>query len=104
MSTRQEVKRQELGSFYAADAKAHWQAGYTHYYMTVDVPEHATYLIQSVERAGWVLEHAGWVWAEKGYVGYGGFGMATAGIIGNYLFGRPKDGASVAPIPARADS
>jgi hypothetical protein len=45
------------------------------YLLTIDRSANTAYLIQWVENVGWHLEHAGWVWAEKGTVGYGGFGM-----------------------------
>jgi len=45
------------------------------------------------------LEHAGWVWAEKGTVGYVGFGLLNNSIIGNFLFRRPAH----KPVPSRAD-
>jgi hypothetical protein len=45
------------------------------------------------------VDDAGWVWAEKGYVGYGGFRIQNNGILGNFLFRRPAD----KPVPSRAD-
>ncbi len=51
----------DIGRRIRADAQQHWDEGFTHFYLTVDSPEHATRLIQWVENVGWHLEHVGWV-------------------------------------------
>jgi hypothetical protein len=90
---------EEIGARVRTEAQDHWDQGYTWYLLTIDGSANTAYLIQWVENVGWHLEHAGWVWAEKGYIGYGGFGMQNNGILGNFLFRRPAD----KPVPSRAD-
>jgi hypothetical protein len=58
------------------------------------ISEHGVPEIQWVENVGWHLEHAGWVWAEKGSVGFGGFGLLNNCVLGNFLFRRPADKAA----------
>src|SRR3954462_9336732 len=88
--------REALVNRLRQDPQAHWDSGYTHYMLTIDGQENTAYLIQWVESVGWRLEHAGWIWAEKGWVGYGGFGVMNSGVIGNFLFGRPGGASSLA--------
>jgi hypothetical protein len=90
---------EETGARVRTEAQTDWDQGYTWHLLTIDGSENTAYLIQWVENVGWRLEHAGWVWAEKGYIGYGGFGMQNNGILGNFLFRRPAD----KPVPSRAD-
>ncbi len=97
--SRDDKRRDQIATNVGADAQAHWDSGYTHYYLTVDGQANTAYLIQLVENLGWRLEHAGWVWAEKGYLGYGGFGVLNNGMIGNFLFGRPG-GVEPGSMPA----
>ncbi len=88
-----------FGQRLRANAQEHWDAGYSHFYLTVDSPEHTTRFVQWVENVGWRLEHVGWVWAQKGWVGFGGITLLNSGIVGNYFFGRPRSsfpGASTA--------
>lgn len=84
------------------DAQAHWDTGYTHYMLSIDGMANTAYMIQWVESIGWRLEHAGWVWAEKGYMGYGGFGVLNSGLMGNFLFGRPGGPSSLARRPSES--
>jgi hypothetical protein len=98
--TREDQRRDQHGENVRADAQRHWDSGYTHYFLTVDGTANTAYLIQWVETVGWRLEHAGWVWAEKGYVGYGGFGVLNSGVIGNFLFGRPEGVKPASSSPA----
>ena len=79
---------EEVGARVRNDAQGYWDQGYTWYLMTIDGSANTAYLIQWVENVGWQLEHAGWVWAEKGYVGYGGFRVLNNSVIGNFLFKR----------------
>ena len=90
---------EEIGARVRTEAQDHWDEGYTWHLLTIDGSANTAYLIQWVENVGWRLEHAGWVWAEKGYIGYGGFGMQNNSILGNFLFRRPAD----RPVPSRAD-
>ena len=90
---------EEIGARVRTEAQDHWDEGYTWHLLTIDGSANTAYLIQWVENVGWHLEHAGWVWAEKGYNGYGGFGMQNNSILGNFLFRRPAD----RPVPSRAD-
>src|SRR5436190_2618523 len=90
---------EEIGARVRAEAQDHWDQGSTWYLLTIDGSANTAYLIQWVENVGWHLEHAGWVWAEKGTVGYGGFGILNNGIVGNFLFRRPANN----PMPSRAD-
>jgi hypothetical protein len=95
-TTRADKRREGIVSLVRSDAQQHWDSGYTHYLLTIDGQENTAYLIQWVESIGWRLEHAGWIWAEKGWVGYGGFGVLNSGVIGNFLFGRPGGASSLA--------
>jgi hypothetical protein len=84
-----------VASRITGEAQSHWDAGFTHYLLTIDAQQDTAHLIQWVESIGWKLEHAGWVWAQKGWIGYGGFTLPDSGVVGNFLFGRPGGPSSV---------
>jgi hypothetical protein len=86
--TKADEMRQSRGVMVKEEARSHFLAGYSHFLLRIETDD--TYMIQAVESVGWVLEHAGWVGAEKGYVGYGGFGVLNSAMVGNYLFRRPR--------------
>jgi hypothetical protein len=92
---RADPKLDQISARVTADARQHWDEGYTHFFLSIQATDHSAHLLQWVESIGWVLEHAGWVWAEKGYVGYGGFGLLNSAVVGNYLFGRPGGARSL---------
>jgi hypothetical protein len=107
MTNRARKKLEDLADRVKRDAQDHWNSGYTHYMLSIDGQQNTAYLIQWVESVGWHLDHAGWVWAQKGYAGYGGFGVLDSGVIGNFLFGRPGATPSVpraSDVPDRTDA
>lgn len=86
--SKADKKRERQAEIIKDDAKARWDAGYTHHVVSLEASDDPAYYLQWIENVGWKLTHAGFVWAEKGYVGYGGFGLLNSSVVGTFVFDR----------------